>query len=41
VIILSLMDLGLFMIKLERELMIIIDAIKQMVVNIVLIINWL
>ncbi len=40
-IILSLMDLGLFMIKLERELMIIIDAIKQMVVNIVLIINWL
>jgi hypothetical protein len=39
VIILNLMDLGLFMIKLERELMIFIDVIKQMVVNIVLIIN--
>ncbi len=38
-IILNLMDLGLFMIKLERELMIFIDVIKQMVVNIVLIIN--
>lgn len=38
-IILNLMDLELFMIKLERELMIFIDVIKQMVVNIVLIIN--